>query len=213
MPTGGRALKSVKSASENHPCWSIRQAAQQVAEGGAEEHGQQQAGNGEDDVPCRSPERILEVASELDGDAAQDQHPQNEEDREVEAGETRREHRRKGREERAAGGEQPHFVAVPVRPDCAQDLPALGVRPRDEEMQGSRAQIESVENDIGDEHHGGNGEPEFSHDALRRRAMPLVLGCRPPAGRTARDRAQSHGRSGTGTGCQGRSRDRQSQSA
>ena len=107
MPTGGRAVKSVKSGSANQPVRVERHAAQQVAERGAEEHRQRACWR-----PAKTASHAarhsgcVDVAAELDRDAAQDERPEHEEDREVEArepgGEHARERRRTARRRRRA---------------------------------------------------------------------------------------------------------------
>jgi hypothetical protein len=62
-----------------------RHAANDVAERGAEQHRQEQARAGERDIPERAPQRVVHVRSELDRDTADDQRPQHEEHREIEA--------------------------------------------------------------------------------------------------------------------------------
>ena len=60
------------------------------------------------------------MVAELDGDAAQNQQPQHHHQRQIEAAETGRIERREGEVEGATGGQQPDFVAVPNRSDCAE---------------------------------------------------------------------------------------------
>src|SRR5215470_7840916 len=68
-------------------------AAHEITKRGAEEHREQRASRHEHEVPGGAPQRVGHVAAELDGDAAPEQTPEKEEDREVEA--------------RDAGGEHP----------------------------------------------------------------------------------------------------------
>ena len=60
------------------------------------------------------------MIAELDRDAAQDQQPQHDHQRQIEAAEAGGIERGEGEVERAAGGEQPDFVAVPDGADGAQ---------------------------------------------------------------------------------------------
>ena len=88
---------------EREPALAVeRHPAQEVAEGRPEEHGQESARRGKHEVPRGTPERVRHVAPKLDGDAAADQAPENEDDREVEARDARGEHPREGHEERAS---------------------------------------------------------------------------------------------------------------
>ena len=83
-----------------------RNAADQIAERRPEEHGQERAREREEEIPGEAPDGIRDVAPELDRDAPQDETPQDEEDREVEAGysagEDSRKRRRRGCRRRPA---------------------------------------------------------------------------------------------------------------
>ena len=140
-----------------------RHAAQEIAERGAEEHRRESRSEREDGVPERTPQAVFDVRAELDRDAAQDERPENQEDRQVEAREAGREHRREGEEEDAAGGEQPDLVAVPERADRGQHLPAFPVGARNQEVEGAGAEIETVHDDIDRDHDRGESEPEGLH--------------------------------------------------
>ena len=76
-----------------------RQAAHEVAERRAEQDRQERARSGEGRVPGRPPQGMVHVAAELDRDPAQDEHPEHEEEREVEPRETGREHAWEGHEQ------------------------------------------------------------------------------------------------------------------
>ena len=67
------------------------------------------------------------LAPELEPDVAHDQADQDQEEREVEAGEERRVPLREGRERGAPGDDQPDLVAVPHGPDRVQHGAALGL--------------------------------------------------------------------------------------
>jgi hypothetical protein len=79
---------------------------------------------------------ILDVIAELDGDAAQDQQPQHDHQGQIESAEAGGVERREREIQRAAAGQQPHFVAVPHRTDDAKHPRALAVGvARGQEMQ------------------------------------------------------------------------------
>jgi len=122
MPTGSRALKSVNSSSENQPRASSGTPRTTLPERRAEEDRQKRAGGTEDGVPGLPPERRGDVAAELDGDAAQDERPENQHDGEVETDRPRRQHLREGEEQDPSGRQQPDLVAVPERADGRQHL-------------------------------------------------------------------------------------------
>ena len=93
--------------------------------------------------------------------------------REVEAGEHRRVHRRERREQRAAAGEQPHLVAVPHRPDgVAHDrLVLLGLA--EERVEHADAQVEAVEHRVAGEQHADEHEPDDAENfASHRVSLP-----------------------------------------
>src|SRR5262249_32680942 len=91
---------------------------------------------------------------------AQNQQPQHEHEREIESAEARRVQRRKRDDHRAAGGEQPHLVAVPDRTDRVDEARAILARPADDEVHHADAEIEAVEHGVADEHHPEHEEPE-----------------------------------------------------
>jgi hypothetical protein len=123
-----RSRREVSEKREPEPSVRVEgQAAEEVPQRRAETDGEKRAGQAEDRIPPGAPHRVLDVPPKLDGDAAQQQAPQDHEDREIEAGKPRGEHTREGDEERAAGGEKPDLVRIPVRPDGRHDLTSLGV--------------------------------------------------------------------------------------
>src|ERR1017187_4722135 len=84
-----------------------------VAERGAEENREQCAGAGEYCVPQRLPDEALYVIAKLDGDAAQDQEPEHDHQRQIEPAEARRVERREREVEGPTTGKEPYFVSVP----------------------------------------------------------------------------------------------------
>ncbi len=76
--------------------------------------------------------------------ASQDQQPENDHKRQVEAAERGRIDQRKGEEQSATGGQQPDLVAVPDRADRADRVLPVGFRPGHEGEEYADAQIEAV---------------------------------------------------------------------
>src|SRR5581483_8074652 len=85
---------------ERHP-------ADYVTQGCAEENGQQHAGAAEYHVPEGTPDGALDVIAKLDRDAAQDQQPEDNHQREIKAAETGGVEGGESEIESAAAGEQP----------------------------------------------------------------------------------------------------------
>jgi hypothetical protein len=78
-------------------------------------------------------------------EAAQDEQPEHDHERQIEAAEGRGVEQREGEEEGASGGEQPDFVAVPDGADGADGLCALVFGAGDEEIEDADAEVEAVE--------------------------------------------------------------------
>src|ERR1035438_9077894 len=137
-----------------------RNAAHHVAQSGAEEDSQQDARNSKDDIEEALPHRVLNMGAELNADAAQHQQPQHHHQRQVKAAEAGRVQQRKGEVESPAGGQQPHFVAVPYRADGAQHHAALRIIFRDEEVDRARSDVEAVQQHVSGDHYRNNHEPQ-----------------------------------------------------
>ncbi len=103
------------------------------------------------------------VAAQLDADGAQDQQPEHDHQRQIEAAEGRGVEQGEGEEERASGGQQPDLVAVPEGADGTHGLLAFLFAAGDEEIDDADADVEAVEDDVGDQHDGDNPEPKSSH--------------------------------------------------
>ncbi len=197
MPTGSSVRKWVKRVSAEPAVRVERHAADQVAERGAEEHRERRAGRAEGDVPAGAPEGIVHVAPELDGDAAQDQGPEHQEDRQVEAGEARR----------PAPSGTPRTARRRRRAATPRCRPRTGRwrrgpggarrRSSPRTVQRPGAEVEAVEHDVGREHHRGDRKPELNHA---------------PPRRGGRARGRSRARPGTGTAGRARSRARRTRS-
>jgi hypothetical protein len=85
---------------EAEPSFGVeRHSTQEIAERRSEEDGKENARNPKKEIPGRAPDTILDVTAELDRNAPQDQAPEDQEDREVEAGDAGRQHAREGHEQ------------------------------------------------------------------------------------------------------------------
>ena len=140
-----------------------RHAAQDVGEGRAVEDGEQSAGEAEDAVEEREPDADVDVVAELEADAAQDEKPEHDHERQIEAAEGRGIEKREGEVERAAAGEKPDFVAIPDGADGMKGGFALRVVAGKEEVQYADAEVEAVEDDVADDHYGNQPEPDETH--------------------------------------------------
>ena len=140
-----------------------RHAADHVAERRAEEHGEQHARHGEDEVPPRSPELVVDVAADLERHAAQDERPEHQPEREVEARERGGHDCREGEQERAAERHQPHLVPAPERSDRGDDLAPLGGCSAPRSVQHARADVPAVEHHEHDQREAEKPEPQFNH--------------------------------------------------
>ena len=128
---------------EERPVRVQRNAADHVAERGAEEDRQQQAGDHEDRVAGLGEGIVAEVGPQLEPQRAPDQQPQHHHERQVEPAEAGGVERREREVERSARGQQPDFVRVPDRSDAAADQRAFFGGPRDPLVDGAHAQVEA----------------------------------------------------------------------
>jgi hypothetical protein len=78
------------------------------------------AGETEDAVEQGAPDADVDVVAQFDADAAQDEQPEHDHERQIKAAEGRGVEQRKGEVERAAAGQQPDFIAVPDRADAGE---------------------------------------------------------------------------------------------
>src|SRR5262245_20220125 len=129
-----------------------RDSTDDVAEGHTEDEDEQGARCREDEIPEGVPERMVQMASELDGDPAQDQEPEDQEEGEVVAGECGREDGWECQEEQAASADEPDLVPAPQRADGFEHLTALVLAGGHEEPEHTRAERTAVEHDVGRDH-------------------------------------------------------------
>src|SRR6202049_4337597 len=137
--------------------------AHHVAERGAKEDGPQRAREAGCQVPEGRPDRSRDKTAKFDRDAAQDEQPENHHQGQIESAEARGVENGESEEERAAGGDEPDFVAVPDRRDRADYGATFGVGMRNAHMNDADSEIEAVEQHVNGEHEGNKAKPEGGH--------------------------------------------------
>ena len=180
IPTRPRTPKWVNRDMLNVAARVERHAAEDVTERGAKQHRQQHARDREDEVPPGLPQPVGEVAADLDGDAAQDERPQHQPQRQVEPGERDGHDAGEGEQERAPEGQQPDFVPAPERTDGGDDFTALGEGPAGDQMQGAGADVPAVEHDEHGQQQAEQSEPQFNHARPPSSPAPAREGFRGP---------------------------------
>ena len=138
---------------------SQRNAAHYIPQGGAEKDCKQNAGRAENQIEEADPDRMFQVAAHFDADSAQHQEPQDHHQGKIEAAEAGGIKQRKGEVQRATGGDQPDFIAIPHRTDGTQDLAALIAGLARAQINRARSQVEAVEHCVGRNHQGHHHEP------------------------------------------------------
>src|SRR6185295_5614737 len=111
-------------------------------------------------IPAAPPANVVPLAAVFEGDPAHDESDQDDQQRQVEAGEQRRVPLRKGGEGGTAGDEQPHLVAVPDRADGVDEQPALAIVPAEHRQQDADAEIEALEQEIAGPEQRDEREPD-----------------------------------------------------
>ncbi len=137
-----------------------RDAVHHVREGDAPEQGRDRRADEDRAVPPGPPAVGVVLAAVLECDAAHDQRDEDQEEREVEAGEERRIPGRERRERRAAGGQQPDLVAVPDRSDRVDDHAPVVVVLREERQEDADPEVEALEHEVPDPEDRDQREPE-----------------------------------------------------
>jgi hypothetical protein len=129
-----------------------------VAHRHADEQARQNAAHAEPDVPHLPPPAHRLLAAKLNGGSAENQGHEQQNERQVKAGEDRRVNIGERRKQRAAPSDQPDFIAVPHRADGVEhDAPFL-IR-LGEQMQRADAQVEAVQHSVAGEQHADENEP------------------------------------------------------
>lgn len=135
---------------------------QQVAERHAEYHGRHEGADEDAPVPHVAPAAALQLGTVVETDRAEEQGGQHQDHGDVEAGEGRCVDHRPGGEQRAAGGDQPHLVTVPVRGDGVDHHPALGIGFPDDAHQNADAHVETVGDGEADQQYANQDPPNKS---------------------------------------------------
>ena len=111
-------------------------------------------------VPRVAPLLGGDLGAPLEGDDAHDQADQDEKQGQVHAREHGGVPLGESGESRAAGGEEPDLVPVPVGADRAHRLGAFAVALGDEGQEHSDAKVEAFENEVDRPQHGDEDEPQ-----------------------------------------------------
>jgi len=138
-------------------------AGQHIADRDAEHQRGHEAADEQRPVPARAPRRVGLLGAIFEAHGPQDERGENEEHREVEAGEADRIDERPCREDRAAAEDEPDLVSLPCRADRVDDHAAFSIGLRDEGEEGGGAEIEPVrqgEADQQDAHQQPPDQPE-----------------------------------------------------
>src|SRR5262249_17832137 len=93
--------------------------ANQVAQRGAEDNGQQETRAKEGDVTQPPPQRMVHMRPQFQGETTEHEQPQDKDQRKVEPAEPSRVGLGKREEQYPGGSDQPDFVPVPDRADCS----------------------------------------------------------------------------------------------
>src|ERR1035441_2230811 len=107
----GAYLGQSWSLFRSHAVGLERDAAQNIGESGAEEDREQDTGETEEPIQQRAPDANLDVVAQLKAHSAQNQQPEHDHQRQIEATEGRGVEQGKSKVERAAASQQPNFVA------------------------------------------------------------------------------------------------------
>ena len=137
-----------------------RDAAHDVREGHAPQQRGHRRARDDRDVPVAPPAVTVDLAPVLEGEAAHDERDEDEQQREVEAGEQARVPLGEGGEGRAARHEQPDLVAVPDRADGVDRDPAVVLGASDHGQQHADAEVEAFEDEVAGPEDGDEQEPD-----------------------------------------------------
>ena len=119
------------------------------------------------------------MVAELDRNAAQDEQPQHDHQRQIESAEAGSVERGESEVERAAGSEQPDFVAIPYRTDRAKHGTPFLIGVRDQQVRDPGAEIETIQHHVSAEHQGDKAEPGRFHRHSGSRVFGPLLNLAP----------------------------------
>ena len=155
--------------------------------------------------PGGPPARAVVLLAPLERDHADDQQHEDQQQRDVEAGEHRRVPGREGGEGRAGGDHQPHLVAVPHRSDRLEHQAALALVAGEDREQHPDAEVEPLEQEVAAPEDARSGRTRTPR-APCQPAPVAGADSRAPAGRPARRRRRSAAGPRARSGASGRSR-------
>ena len=145
-----------------------------------ERHAPQQRGqrraDDDRDVPVAPPAVTVDLAAELEGHPAQDQRDEDEQQREVEAGEQARVPLGERGEGRPARDEQPDLVAVPDRADGVDRDAAVVLGAPDQRQQHADAEVEALEDEVAGPQDRDEQEPDVGECHGRLLQYATVMG-------------------------------------
>src|SRR5665213_2109725 len=140
-----------------------RNAANHVGQRSSKEDGEQQACNAEQAIEQRAPHTYFDVVAQLKAYAAQNQQPEHDHQRQIEAAERRCVKRGEREVERASASQEPNFIAVPHRPNAAERGLTLRFCTHEEQVQHTHAEVKAVEDNVSYDHYGDQPEPDQTH--------------------------------------------------
>ena len=147
-----------------------------IAQRRTEEDGQQKAREAEGDVPELPPQRMVDMMTQLDTQRSEDEKPEHDHERQVKATKSPGVQHGERQDHGPARCQQPDLVAVPNWPNAPQNHLALRVGLRNEEMEHSRSEVETVEHHVDGEHPRKEHVPDLGKHHVD---SAVVLGPRP----------------------------------
>ena len=141
-----------------------RNSANHIRQRRTEKNRQHPARQSKHTVQQRTPNAHLDVVAQLQADATQNQQPQHDHQRQIEAAERRGIEQRKRKVERT----RRRPAAKPrSRPTPARCSPSVALRSasvaHQKQMQHPHPQVEPVQHHVSNNHHGNQPEPDKSH--------------------------------------------------
>jgi len=137
-----------------------RQPREDRGEGDAPDEGGQHRAEDDPGIAPAAPPVGVHLAAPFEGDGAEDQRDDDEEQREVEAGEHRGVPLGERGEHGAGGGDEPHLVAVPHGADRGDHGGTAALVLAEDRQEHPHAEVESLEEEVPGEEHGDEDEPQ-----------------------------------------------------
>ena len=140
--------------------WFDRHTPGQVGKGSAEQKGRQEGTDGDHPVEAVAPGGVGILGAIFKGDAANDQADQQQEQGQIEAAEHGGVPVREGGKGRAAGRQQPDFVAIPDGADGVDDGAAFLIVLAKEGQEHAHAEVEAFQEEEADPQDGDQDKPK-----------------------------------------------------